>query len=333
MEEGFIKQVRSYFNKFGLGFFIGTIIVIAMQYGFSFACEAFFPSIAENYNLLFAGYMIATFFIAYPLLIVVVNKILKGSETIEDHKLKFWQLLVIFIISFAALYLGNIVGTLINLAISAITKQPVNNVLQNVLSGTNIWTQIIIVVILGPISEELIFRKLLIGKAIKYGEGTAIVLSALMFSLFHGNISQGIYAFALGFIFAYVYIRTGRIRYTIGLHMCINFVGSVIPMLLMNVLDVNALNEALSKGQEEYLRFVTDNVVGIVVFGIYSMVLFLLVVTGISLAVIYRKKYYLVPKGELIPKGYRFKSIILNPGMCLYIILWVAMYILAIFMV
>ena len=52
------------------------------------------------------------------------------------------------------------------------------------------------VTILGPISEELLFRGVLLRLLKPWGKQTAIVVSALMFGIFHGNIIQIPFAFA-----------------------------------------------------------------------------------------------------------------------------------------
>ena len=54
-----------------------------------------------------------------------------------------------------------------------------------------------------------------------------IVFSALMFGLFHMNLYQFFYAFLLGLVFGYVYLRTRRLRYTVFMHMSINAIGGV----------------------------------------------------------------------------------------------------------
>lgn len=52
--------------------------------------------------------------------------------------------------------------------------------------------------IIGPIFEEILFRKILIDKTIKYGARISIIISALLFGLFHGNVNQFFYAFLMG---------------------------------------------------------------------------------------------------------------------------------------
>ena len=55
---------------------------------------------------------------------------------------------------------------------------------------SNMMVTFLYMVICAPILEEYIFRKLIVDRTVKYGQGVAIVLSGLMFGLFHGNLNQ-----------------------------------------------------------------------------------------------------------------------------------------------
>jgi hypothetical protein len=96
---------------------------------------------------------------------------------------------------------------------------------------------------LAPIFEELIFRKFLIDRTYKYGERNAIILSGLMFGLFHTNLGQFFYAFIIGAIFAWVYIRTGNILYSMSMHLLINLLGGTVPILLLSHVDISSISE------------------------------------------------------------------------------------------
>lgn len=60
------------------------------------------------------------------------------------------------------------------------------------------------VLLIGPIAEELVFRGFLLKALAPCGRVYAIVVSALMFSLMHGDIQQVFFAFAAGLVFGYV---------------------------------------------------------------------------------------------------------------------------------
>jgi membrane protease YdiL (CAAX protease family) len=125
------------------------------------------------------------------------------------------------------MYIGSIIGNLISGIFGA------GNALQGIVTNSNIWATLLFAVVLAPVVEELIFRKMIVSRLRKYGDRTAILVSSLLFALLHGNLSQLFYAFGLGCLLGYVYARTGKLRYSIGLHMTINFLGSFVGVLIL----------------------------------------------------------------------------------------------------
>ena len=86
--------------------------------------------------------------------------------------------------------------------------------------------------VFGPVCEELLFRGLLARRLARYGQRPAALVSALLFALYHANLSQFFYAFALGLLLAYAYFYTGTIKTPILLHMLFNAYGSFVVLLL-----------------------------------------------------------------------------------------------------
>lgn len=76
--------------------------------------------------------------------------------------------------------------------------------------------------ILVPITEELIFRFGILRGLKKYRLTYAIVYQALIFGVLHGNIVQGLYAFALGLYFGYLAVKHDSITYGLMIHITIN---------------------------------------------------------------------------------------------------------------
>jgi len=93
--------------------------------------------------------------------------------------------------------------------------------------GDNILLYSLYAVIGAPVFEELACRKLLLDRLRGFGEAPAAFVTALLFGLFHGNSGQFFLAFNVGLIFAIVYLKTGRVIYTMALHACINLLGSL----------------------------------------------------------------------------------------------------------
>lgn len=87
-------------------------------------------------------------------------------------------------------------------------------------------TRVISLLILGfavPIAEELMFRGLIFRHLKSFmGRKTAVILSALLFGVYHGNMVQGIYAFLMGLLLVWVYERFGSIFAPVLFHCAAN---------------------------------------------------------------------------------------------------------------
>lgn len=62
--------------------------------------------------------------------------------------------------------------------------------------------------LISPITEEIVFRGLLFNRMRRYYPVTAaIILSGVLFGVYHGNLVQGVYGTCMGIILAYTYER------------------------------------------------------------------------------------------------------------------------------
>ena len=77
--------------------------------------------------------------------------------------------------------------------------------------------------VFAPVAEEILFRGLLLKMLQKYGKKFAIVATAFLFGIFHGNIIQTPYAFLVGLVLGYVAVEYS-IVWAIVLHMINNMV-------------------------------------------------------------------------------------------------------------
>lgn len=85
-----------------------------------------------------------------------------------------------------------------------------------------------------PIAEEILFRGLLLRSFAPYGRRFAIFASALLFSLFHGNLVQIPYAFCVGLLLGYT-----AMEYSIG--------WSILLHMVNNLLFADSLSRLLDK--------------------------------------------------------------------------------------
>ncbi|WP_432628333.1 CPBP family intramembrane glutamic endopeptidase [Brotaphodocola sp.] len=176
--------------------------------------------------------------IAFPVFAWVMNRIPSWKKT-DKKTIPASDFAVLLIFCFGMTYIGNLIGQYLMAIASTLSGTVQENPLDDLITGMHVGVVFLTTVLIAPVMEELMFRKYLIDRLVPFGQKTAVVLSGLSFGLFHGNCFQFFYATMLGMVFAYLYSTTGRIRYNIALHMIINFVGGVIPILLADSTAVN----------------------------------------------------------------------------------------------
>ena len=265
----------------GISSFLGSIILVFVTFlAPDLASSPWFSTLAISFCM---------YIIAMPIASLLFQKVPQNPP--DQHKLSARQLVLAFIICYGLSLVGSLIGTIINSAIQAFSGLPAFD-LDAVLADIPWWVNLITVVLMAPIFEEWFFRKLLIDRLRFYGEKTALIVSGLLFGLFHGNFSQAFYATLLGFAFGYIYLKTGRLRYTIILHAAFNLLGGFISPLLLQA----ALPELF--------------------FTIYSYILLGFSIAGIILVCYYRKRLWLAPSS--FPGSQDF--VLGNPGMIVFLV-------------
>jgi membrane protease YdiL (CAAX protease family) len=91
----------------------------------------------------------------------------------------------------------------------------------------SVWG-ILYVAVFGPILEEVMFRGAVLRALQPYGTNFAIVLSSLLFGLYHLVLFQGMFAFFVGLVFAYC-----ALRFSIKWSMLLHLINNSLSMLLL----------------------------------------------------------------------------------------------------
>lgn len=100
------------------------------------------------------------------------------------------------------------------------------------LEQTNYLWVFLSVVLLGPITEELLFRGLVLRFFLRTGHtALAILLSSLLFGLWHMEPVQVVYTFFIGLGLAQITVHTGSLRGAILVHILNNFLSALPPIL------------------------------------------------------------------------------------------------------
>lgn len=291
------KIQKKDFSSLGLRMLIGAVIITAVQMISQGAVLGNRPEWADNMNIVLAVTMIPLYVIGYPVTFLIMKK--DNADRIEKHKMGIGRFILAFMMAYGLMIVGNIIGLALTAGIGLIKGEPVTNAMLNIVTEGNVWISAIYTVLLAPVFEEILFRKLICDRVVQYGQRTAVIISGLMFGLFHMNFNQFFYAAFLGGFFAFIYVKTGSLKYSIGLHMVVNFMGSVVGGLLLQNVDPTQMT-------------------GMAIYGIYSMCIYGIGIAGIVLFFINWSRMKAEQGQSVIEKGNWFKTAILNPGMLLY---------------
>ena len=83
-----------------------------------------------------------------------------------------------------------------------------------------------------PLVEEVVFRGMIFQSMRRFGDSFALVLSAILFALFHGNLSQAPNAFLMGLVIGYLVLYSGSLWVGIIIHAVNNLLNLAADLLL-----------------------------------------------------------------------------------------------------
>ena len=299
-----------------------TMAAVASRYaiwGWCFIFPIKFASAAldlicpELYNAHFTTiYLLMNSFNVSVLGCLVLGLSLKvlPSVKIEKKKLTFGQIMLLIMMVYGLGQVGSLMGMPIHTALSSVTlfgdnssEDALSSLKDSLIIGSDTVIRIITVGIMPAIFEELLFRKFLIDRTLRHGEFISCAMSGIMFGLWHGNFQQFFFAFFLGVLFAFVYIRTGRIIYTMILHASLNVVTSSITVELLAEL-MKRMGMDMSNGTMnpniDYDAMMKSVMPLLLVLLVWIITLVGFQIAGFVMVIVKRKKFKLMPiVGEL----------------------------------
>lgn len=319
-ETGFLREedATKYFSTFGwfcfafcLTLFISQEIIVTLVY-------SLIPGIYNHY--LFSNLL--SFVTLYAIALPVAYPILKKLPSVKPLKEKVKPTAFIggFFVAYLAMYLGNLVSMYIIELIYSASGNILTNPLEESVEVTPMWANVLFVVILAPVLEELVFRGMICRRLLALGEGFAVVFSGIFFAMLHGNLYQLFYAFLLGCMFGFIYIKTGKIIYSIVYHVFINFMGTIVSLLINKFVRIEEILEILS--DESTVNAMMNNDISaiqpyltdITIMFVYSIAVYGFIIAG---AIIFFKNYKKIKlQSGLLPppKKSRASIIFLNSG-------------------
>ncbi len=267
---------------------------------------------------------VVLYLICLPIFYLLVRKM--ETRKLWHRKFSFKEFIGLLAISQLLMTLGNYIGIFFNSMIENFFNIKIENTTSALIESSPIWMMTLFSVVLAPIAEEILMRKLIIDRLSKFGSGLALIVSSVAFGLFHGNFYQFFYATLLGLVLGYMYIR-GGLKYSIAMHMTVNLLGSVVATLYLD-----SANAVLAASEAGVKASAIDTVF---VFG-YSYLSYGLMLYGAVLLFIFFRQGKLNLRSlddarMKIPEQKVASSVILNVGTMCFLVLSVLQLISSIF--
>lgn len=246
-----------------------------------------------------SGRLLITYAVILPFVHLIWRTV--PAERPEPKKMRFRKFVMFYVLIQGSALLLNLLGLWINSFVAFRTgRNPADmNPVTDLMMQTD-WFTLFYVAVAGPILEEYIFRWALLNRLRPMGEKASILFTAVLFGLFHGNLTQMLYATAIGAILGYMAVKTGRMRYNCLMHILVNSGSVALGFLSVAGAAGNVLALALT---------------GLSMFAAFAMV--------IGAGIIYLVKIgrtYLKP-GDW-PEGVRYRdfasALFLNPGVMMF---------------
>lgn len=158
----------------------------------------------------------------------------KDINLFQICQIKKVSVINVILIIISALVLSFITSSFLDLTQNIFKDY--SSISEEMVKGLQSIPGIISAVLIAPIMEETLFRGLIFNELRKNINLTAsIIIQAVIFGVFHGNLAQGIYAAVLGIVLAVIYLWTKSIVANIIMHVSFNIVGTlVVPQIYGN---------------------------------------------------------------------------------------------------
>ncbi len=259
------KEAKLAYKRLGWAFLVLLLFQIMVPSIIMQAVYTVAPKLLQNSFFGMPLIYACMYLMGFPLMLLILRKSPKQKswpKVEAKKKIPFMQVLMYYPALYAMVTLVNYAAVMIEKWIGKTGTVTTQNI---VASGVSPWVLFVFGVVVAPVMEELVFRKLVYEKAGMYGKQTYCLWVAVVFGLFHLNFGQSLYAGLMGYVFAYITYETGSVQYSIIIHMLINFtagagIGSIV----------------LRSKNETALQIYTVYLTGLLVVGVAAGVLLIL---------------------------------------------------------
>jgi uncharacterized protein len=175
-----------------------------------------------NHSQGFAGvtWLVISFSITLVVVLLLLRKEMVTANEVRNGaslgRSILWSITGVFLALFAQAFAANI-ERLIGIEVGSDNTQQILRIIET------FPIMIVVSSVIGPILEEIVFRKIIFGAFYKrFNFFLSALLSSVVFSFAHMEPEHTLLYSAMGFTFAYLYVKTNRILVPIVAHVSMN---------------------------------------------------------------------------------------------------------------
>ena len=232
------KQLLVYLGIF-MGIVIGFSIVaeVLRLLPLDFVTEELVRNITDAGNIFGAAIAILVFYKKQKIAFL---------PTVKTHhqKLSFKQVAIIIVLLLGCQFVFNQVANIFEVALNVIGFSAKKEV-ELATVGHHSSMYFLYAAFMGPLVEELVMRGGIAYRLQKYGKVFSIIFSAIVFGFFHMNFVQGVFAFLVGIMLAYIAIEYS-FGWAVFFHILNNFGFNLILGTFMTSMVGEAQAETIS---------------------------------------------------------------------------------------
>ena len=224
---------------------IGLSVLILMGVSFFWATAYFFimGRLGIDYNraleivsdpavMQVVQIIISTLMFSVPFIIVFKANHISISETVPLGKPKKGNRLAMFFIGLSLCAFANIANSYAGYFFSGFGINYNVDYGENPSGVFGFLLSFLATAIVPAFMEEFACRGLIMGMLRRYGDGFAILMTATVFGLMHGNFDQMPFAFMVGLALGFIVVQTNSLWIAVAVHSANNFVSVAFSYLL-----------------------------------------------------------------------------------------------------
>ncbi len=278
-----------------LYFFIASKLGISKTNAYNFATE---PGAIQLLQVVLSVLM-------FTLPFIISNKISgkSVSETVPFKKIKARYILPLFSLGVAFCFFSSVMTSFSAGIFDYFGIKYDVDFGENPAGVFGLLLSVIATAVIPALVEEFAFRGIVLGKLLPFGESFAIVTSALIFGIMHGNFEQMPFAVLVGFILGYIRVKSDSLWIVILIHFSNNF--------------ISVINDYLS-------AFVSSSLLSVIYFGFICLFFVLGIISTVYLSL--NKEFdafSLKESKEKIEEKTKYKWFFLSPFIIIFLILYI----------